>query len=66
LAAILSRIKSFIFYSILSRYTGTALCECQWRLFYYSGMNYGFALNKTKNGGGDIASTVQYGHDISL
>jgi hypothetical protein len=30
------------------------------------GMDYGFALNKTKNGGGEIATNVQYGHDISF
>ncbi|MDP4264521.1 MAG: outer membrane beta-barrel protein, partial [Bacteroidota bacterium] len=29
-------------------------------------LNYGFALNKTKNGGGEIATTLQYGHDINF
>jgi Outer membrane protein beta-barrel family/Carboxypeptidase regulatory-like domain len=31
-----------------------------------SDLNYGFALNKTKNGGGSISTSVQYNRDINF
>jgi hypothetical protein len=31
-----------------------------------SGMSYGFALNKTRNGGGDISTSMQYSRDVNF
>ena len=33
---------------------------------FNSSMNYGFALNKTKNGGGSISAWMQYNRDINF